>query len=135
MTQTSEAAQQSRDVPYYRIGEAEGTRRITDAFYDIVEHDPAYARLRALHPADLTDTRQALFEFLSGWLGGPPLYHDNPKRGCIMSAHAGVAIDADLREMWVRAMRQALVDAGLTAEMRAFLDAPFARIAEAMRNR
>ncbi|WP_231960287.1 globin domain-containing protein [Tepidimonas fonticaldi] len=34
------------------------------------------------HPAQRGDARQNLFEFLSGWLGGPPLYaqkHGHPR--------------------------------------------------------
>jgi hypothetical protein len=39
-----------------------------------MDTDPGAARIRATHGEDLTPIRQLLFEFLSGWLGRPPLY-------------------------------------------------------------
>ena len=35
-------------------------RRLVDGFYDLMDADPAYAVLRALHPADLSGSRDKL---------------------------------------------------------------------------
>ena len=35
---------------YQLIGEIEGTRRLANAFYDIMETDPALSELLAIHP-------------------------------------------------------------------------------------
>lgn len=131
---TGQNRTESSGTPYRDAGGDEGVSRIANAFYDIVERDPEMAALRALHAEDLTGTRQALYEFLSFWLGGPPLYQRNPKRGCIMSAHAHVAIDAAVRDQWLCCMRRALIAAGVPEAVCRRLDGPFARMAEVMRN-
>ena len=40
---------------------------ITQRFYDLMEQDPAYAELRAMHAPDLTEMRASLPLFLAGW--------------------------------------------------------------------
>ena len=63
-----------KNPPYNDIGGEEVVRRLVTAFYDSMDSDPEFAVIRALHPDDLTESREKLFEFLSGWLGGPELY-------------------------------------------------------------
>ncbi len=121
--------------PYDRIGGEAMVRRIVDRFYDIMDTAPEAAGLRAMHQADLAPIRQRLFEFLSGWLGGPPLYFQRPGHNCIMSAHRKFAIGAAERDEWMMCMRQALKDCDVPEEMRTLLDAPFLRMCEAFRNR
>ena len=54
--------------------------------------------------------KKKLSEFMSGWFGGPPLYHQRTDRPCIVSAHAAFAIDAGARDRWLACMRRALAD-------------------------
>jgi hemoglobin len=49
-------------------------RRSALRFYEIMDSDPGASHIRTMHERDLTPIRQLLFEFLSGWLGGAPLY-------------------------------------------------------------
>ena len=35
---------------------------------------PQFRELRDMHPADLQGSRDKLYMFLSGWLGGPDLF-------------------------------------------------------------
>ena len=64
---------------YDRIGGEVGIRRLTGRFYQLMDTRPDAAACRAIHPPNLADSEQKLYEYLSGWLGGPPLYTD--KRG------------------------------------------------------
>ena len=121
--------------PYDMIGGAEGLRRIVDRFYDIMDSEPEVAAIRAMHAADLGPMRQRLFEFLSGWLGGPPLYFQRPDHKCIVSAHRPFAIGADERDQWMMCMRRAMAECGVAEDWRALLDQAFLRVAEAFRNR
>ena len=59
-------------TPYEEIGGEDGVRRLVETFYDRV--DAESPTLRAMLPRDDTGSRQKLFEFLSGWIGGPQLY-------------------------------------------------------------
>jgi hemoglobin len=79
--------------------------------------------------------RERLFQFLSGWLGGPPLYYQRPDHKCIMSAHGAFAIGAAERDQWMACMRRALDECGVAADVRALLDRPLALMCEAFRNR
>ena len=121
--------------PYEMVGGASGVRRIVERFYDIMDSAPEAARIRAMHAADLSPMRERLFEFLSGWLGGPPLYFKRPDHKCIVSAHRPFAIGEAERDEWMMCMRRALEDCDVAKDVRELLDKPFLRMAEAFRNR
>lgn len=135
----SQAAEETAEAPaitpYAMVGGEAGLRGIVERFYAIMDSDPAAAGIRAMHAPDLAPVRELLFEFLSGWLGGPPLYQQRPDRKCIRSAHAGFAIGAAERDQWLYCMRRALQEAGLPDEVRSYLDAPLFRTADVFRNR
>lgn len=120
--------------PYHRLGGEAAIRRIVDRFYDVMDSAPEAAGLRAMHAADLGPMRERLFEFLSGWLGGPPLYFLRPDRKCIVSAHKPFRIGAAERDAWMQCMRRAMADCGVPDDLRALLDEAFGRMAEAFRN-
>jgi hemoglobin len=122
-------------TPYAMIGGEAMIRRIVHRFYDIMDSAPEAASVRAMHAADLSPMRERLFEFLSGWLGGPPLYFQRPDAKCIVSAHRPFAIGEAERDQWMTCMRRAMEDCGVAEDMRALLDMAFLRMAEAFRNR
>lgn len=94
--------------PYLKIGAETGVRTLVDRFYDLMDHDPEAKTIRNMHPANLTDSRQKLFEFLSGFLGGPTLYIQNRGHPRLRMRHAGFGIDTDARDNWLRCMNKAL---------------------------
>ena len=96
--------------PFERIGGHSVLRAITDRFYDLMEQDPAYAELRAMHAQDLTFMRQSLPLFLAGWAGGPRDWFEANPGKCMMSAHAGYAIDGQTAEQWAEAMSRAIAE-------------------------
>lgn len=96
--------------PYDALGGARVFRAIVDRFYDLLDSEPAYASLRAMHAPDLSPMREALAGFLSGWAGGPrDWFEANPGR-CMFSVHSGFAIDADTAAQWAEAMERAIDD-------------------------
>ena len=122
-------------TPYDLIGGEATVRRLADRFYAIMDSDPAASRIRAMHERDLAPIRQLLFEFLSGWLGGPPLYTNRPTRRCIMSAHRPYEIGDAEHDQWMMCMRTAMDECELPEDMRALLDQAFSRMADAFRSR
>lgn len=124
-----------RQTPYDMMGGEATVRRVVDRFYDIMDSDPAAARIRTMHAADLSPMRERLFEFLSGWLGGPPLYFQRPDHKCIVSAHKSFSIGDAERDEWMMCMRQALQDCGVSDEVKQLLDPALLRMANAFRNR
>lgn len=110
-TQTAEAPRQpAPQTPYDRIGGREVLQQISDRFYDLMDAEPAYARLRAMHAPDLTHMRGSLAGFLSGWSGGPRDWFEANPGKCMMSAHKPFTIDADIAGQWAGAMKRAIAD-------------------------
>ena len=134
MTDATAASDAPAITPYELIGGEPMVRRLADRFYEIMDTDPAAARIRAMHAADLTPIRQLLFEFLSGWLGGPPIYFQRSEHRCIMSAHRPYAIGEAERDEWMMCMRRAMDECGLKGEIRAVMDRAFLRMADHFRN-
>lgn len=97
--------------PFERIGGHAALRIITDRFYDLMDADPAYAELRAMHAAELEPMRQSLPLFLAGWAGGPRDWFEANPGKCMMSAHASFPITPLTAQQWAGAMRRAIADA------------------------
>jgi hemoglobin len=123
------------DKPYDRMGGASVLRDVIDRFYNLMATDPDAAAVRAMHADDLAPMRQTLFEFLSGWLGGPPLYFQRPNRKCVMSAHDAFPIGAAERDAWLACMRQAMTDVGVDEDLRHLIMGALSPMADAMRSR
>jgi hemoglobin len=121
-------------TPYDLMGGEAPVRQLVDRFYHIMDSAAEARELRSLHVSDLGPMRQLLFEFLSGWLGGPPLYFQRPERRCIGSAHRAFAIGQTERDQWMACMRQAMDDCSVPQDVRAMIDKPLARMCEAFRN-
>ena len=95
-------------TPYEGLGGADAVRRLVDRFYDLMDELPETYGLRQLHPADLTGSRQSLFEFLSGWFGGPSLYIEKKGHPRLRMRHMPFAIGPGERDQWMLCMRTAL---------------------------
>ncbi|HVO87113.1 MAG TPA: group II truncated hemoglobin [Casimicrobiaceae bacterium] len=122
-------------TPYERLGGDERVRALVDAFYRHMECDPQYAGIRALHPELLTGSRDKLYWFLSGWLGGPPLYFQKRGDPRLRARHLPFAIGANERDQWLACMRQALLEIGADEPLTRELMRAFGNTADFMRNR
>ena len=120
-------------TPYSAIGGEGGVRTLVETFYDKV--DATAPTLRAMLPRDDTGSRQKLFEFLSGWMGGPNLYVEKRGHPRLRMRHVPFAIGLAEVEEWLRCMGEALDETGVDGRLRDFLDARFAQSAHWMRNR
>jgi hemoglobin len=89
-------------------GGVEKIRQLVETFYDIMDADPKAAPIRALHPADLTSSREKLFMFLTGWTGGPQLYIERYGHPRLRQRHMHVTIDESARDQWMYCMISAM---------------------------
>lgn len=104
------SAEATPNTPFHRLGGHAAMQAICDRFYDLMDTDPAYAELRAMHSADLAPMRKALPMFLAGWAGGPrDWFEANPGR-CMMSVHKPYAIGTAVAGQWADAMQRAIAD-------------------------
>jgi hemoglobin len=123
----------ANQTPYQIIGGEDGLRQLVERFYDLMDADPEAAGVRAMHAADLSPMREALFEFLSGAFGGPALYTSRPNAKCMFSAHAPFKISAAERDQWMHCMRGALQSLDLDEPVRKIFEDEFFKMAEALR--
>ncbi|MEO1765884.1 group II truncated hemoglobin [Thiobacter aerophilum] len=119
---------------YERIGGEEKVRQLVDRFYDLMDEDPDYYGIRKLHPRDLTASREKLFMFLSGWMGGPPLYVEAFGHPMLRARHLPFPIGVAERDQWLACMARAMAELGVENELRQELIQAFARTADHMRN-
>lgn len=119
-------------TPYEEIGGDVMVRRLAEAFYAAVEQDSP--TIRAMLPANTRVSRQKLYEFLTGWMGGPPLYWERRGHPALRMRHAPFAIDAATAEEWAACMRRALNDCGIPEPARGWLGDELGRVAKMLRN-
>lgn len=117
---------------YEILGGAEAVNALTCRFYDIMDSNPAYAALRAMHASDLGPVREAFAGFLSGWLGGPRDWLMARGGFCIMSRHADMGITKQTAHEWLAAMREAMSGVVTDEALYTKMDEAFTRLAEAM---
>ena len=128
----SDAAESS---VFERIGGEPGTRALVDRFYDLMDLEPAYTELRALHPTTLDGSRDKLFWFLCGWLGGPSHYIDRFGHPMLRARHLPFAIGIKERDQWMACMREAMAGQGLDPALAVKLGEAFHGTADWMRNK
>lgn len=125
------------DAPslYDRLGGHDQVVRLVDRFYTHMDTLPEAASIRALHDDDLTDDRHKLTAFLSGWMGGPPLYWEQYGHPMLRRRHGHLPIDLSAARAWMRCMIRALEDVTPDEALRTELVRAFAEVADHMRNR
>lgn len=110
---TATTAETRPASPFERIGGHAALRAVTDRFYDLMEQDPAYAELRAVHAVDLAPMRAALPRFLAGWAGGPRDWFEANPGKCMVSMHAPFPISRQTAWQWAEAMTRAIAESDL----------------------
>lgn len=119
---------------YETLGGNDVVKQMVERFYDLMQLEPAYAGIRNLHPQNLSGSREKLYQFLSGWLGGPPLYVDLYGHPRLRARHMHVAIGEAERDQWVACMTQAMNEIGVEEKLRRELQQAFYKTADFMRN-
>ncbi|MFO0668723.1 MAG: cyanoglobin [Polyangiaceae bacterium] len=125
----------AEDTPYARLGGRDAVIALAQTFYDVMERDEV--ALARLHPLDadgriVREARDRFALFLVGWLGGPQDYVAPRASAPPHAARAG-ARDIAMRDAWVL-QRAAMEAEGVDPDVRAYLDARFAEVADFMRN-
>jgi hemoglobin len=124
----------SAQTAYDLIGGEAGVHRLVDRFYQLMDELPEAFAVRKIHPESLAGSNELLFEFLSGWLGGPPLYEQKKGHPMLRRRHLPYVIGPMERDQWMLCMRQALEEQGLEPGFQARLNQAFSEMAERMVN-
>lgn len=122
-------------TPYEQLGGQDAVRALVDRFYDLMDELPEAHEIRKLHPQALSESRQKLFKFLSGWLGGPPLYTQEYGHPRLRARHLPFPIGERERDQWLLCMNQALDEQVEDGELREALKRALSRTADHMINK
>ena len=122
-------------TPFELIGGDAQVRALVDKFYGLMDSEPEYYVIRKLHPADLGSSRDKLYMFLSGWMGGPQLYVEKFGHPMLRARHLPFPIGIAERDAWLACMGQALRECAIEEKLAAFLLQQFTGTADWMRNR
>ena len=135
LTSTSTPTSTTAPSEFDRVGGETAVRELVDRFYDLMDLDPGVSELRALHATTLDGSRDKLFWFLCGWLGGPQHYVERFGHPMLRARHMAFRIGIKERDQWLACMRQAMSDQGIEPQLAQRLDDAFFKTADWMRNR
>ncbi|MFL5562469.1 MAG: group II truncated hemoglobin [Gemmatimonadaceae bacterium] len=121
-------------TPYDQIGGDAAVRQLVDRFYDLMDSAPEAKHVRALHAASLKASREKLYMFLTGWLGGPQLYVEKHGHPRLRQRHFPFAISSRERDEWLWCMDRAMDEQPMPAELHAMLKQKLHALADHMRN-
>lgn len=112
---------ESPSTHYEQIGGDAGVRALVDRFYDLMDTAPEATAVRALHARNLKVSREKLYLFMSGWLGGPPLYIEAYGHPRLRMRHFPFAIGARERDEWLWCMETAIAEHDMPEALRDML--------------
>lgn len=128
-------------TPFEAIGGAshgeEKIRALVEDFYDAMsEHEPALAKLHRCDERGFVDrgSRDRFALFLIGWLGGPQHYMEQHGHPRLRMRHGKVAVNSAMRDAWMRSMVRALDKQNIQGDVRSFVEAKLAEVADFLRN-
>ena len=121
-------------TPYEALGGEAGVQRLVHRFYELMDELPEAYTVRQMHPESLAGSAQSLFEFLSGWFGGPNLYAAKKGHPRLRMRHAPYAVGPVERDEWKLCMTQALSEQVIDPVFRDTLINTFAQMANHLIN-
>jgi len=119
---------------YHRLGGGPVLQEFVAHLYDFMDISSEVAQVRNMHPADLSHAREALYMFLSGMLGGPPLYMEafGPPR--LRRKHLRFHIGNSERDQWLLCAQVAVEQLAIEPLLRHELMSELTAMANHLRN-
>jgi len=123
------------DSAFELMGGETGVRALVDAFYDRMSLDERFADILALHPVPLEGSRDKLYWFLCGWMGGPDHYIERFGHPRLRARHLPYPIASKERDQWLLCMAEAMADVNIPQPLFDRLLESLTSTADWMRNR
>ncbi|AUC10386.1 globin [Agrobacterium pusense] len=120
---------------YEAIGGDATVRALTRRFYQLMDTLPEAARCRAIHPADLSGSEAKFYDYLTGYLGGPPVYVEKHGHPMLRRRHFVAPIGPAERDEWLLCFRRAMEETIENPKLRDIIWPPIERLAFHMQNR
>ena len=125
---------QTTTTLYALIGGEPVVRRLVDRFYELMDTLPEAKACRDVHPPNLDGSAEKLFEYLTGWLGGPQLYVQKRGHPMLRRRHFVATIGPAQRDGWLLCFDKALDDTIPQEQLREAIREPIRRLAMHMQN-
>ncbi|AYM81890.1 group II truncated hemoglobin [Agrobacterium radiobacter] len=119
---------------YEAIGGDATVRALTRRFYELMDTLPEAARCRAIHPADLSGSEAKFYDYLTGYLGGPPVYVEKHGHPMLRRRHFVAPIGPAERDEWLLCFRRAMDETIENVKLREIIWTPVERLAFHMQN-
>ena len=101
-------------TPFEAIGE-EKLERLIDAFYSRVSDHP---ELAPIFPDDLSETARKQKQFMTQFLGGPPIYTEEHGHPMLRARHMPFKITESRAKAWLSCMNEAMHEVNLDGMIR-----------------
>lgn len=120
---------------YQAVGGEPTIRALSRRFYELMDTLPEARHVRAVHPPTLEGSEAKFYDYITGYLGGPPLYTDKHGHPRLRSRHFVAEIGPAERDEWLLCFRQALEETVPHPKLRALIWEPIERLAFHMQNK
>lgn len=108
-------------TPYELMGGEPAILSLVDRFYFYMDTLPEAQGIRKMHAQSLSNAKDKLFKFLSGWLGGPDLFIQEFGHPMLRKRHFPFAIDQSERDQWMFCMNKAMAEISMDNSLREHL--------------
>ena len=121
---------------YEKMGGEQPLKELVKVFYDIIETDIDGKIVHDLHLKGhgMNHTRNAQFEFLSGFFGGPKYYIERNGHSDMRLIHKHVEVGHEAVKSWLLCMEKAIDQIGFEESLKQSMMQTFTRAAEIVRN-
>lgn len=120
---------------YEAIGGEETIRKLVARFYDLMDSLPEAKNCRAIHPPSLDGSRDKLYDYLTGYMGGPQLYIEKYGHPRLRARHFAAPIGVAERDEWLLCFRMAMDETIAHPKLREIIWKPVEQLAHHMQNR
>ncbi|MEL3973800.1 globin [Rossellomorea oryzaecorticis] len=101
-------------MPYNLIGEKKLSMLVDAFYYRVSKHE----LLAPIFPEDLTETARKQKQFLTQYLGGPPLYTEEHGHPMLRARHLPFPITEERAKAWLSCMDEAMDEVELEGQVR-----------------
>ena len=105
-------------TPYELMGGEPVLLSLVDRFYFYMDTLPETEGIRKMHAQSLSNAKDKLFKFLSGWLGGPNLFIQQFGHPMLRKRHFPFVIGLAERNQWMICMNKAMAEIPMDTSLR-----------------
>lgn len=121
-------------TPYELMGGEATVLSLVDRFYFYMDTLPEVQGIRKIHAESLSNAKDKLFKFLSGWLGGPDLFIQEFGHPMLRRRHLPFAIGQSESDQWMICMNKAMSELEMDEDLKKVLLESLDQLAHHMMN-